>query len=123
MVLNNVWGYGQLFGFSALDGPNRYYEDNILMTMETPLEWRFEYFPHFIKMTFPAKKVEVECLMNDFIKAKTSSGDFALVFLDNDTLIGYSPSLPIFINLCHYVINIISESPFEKYSSNSDFTK
>lgn len=97
MVLNNIWGYGQLFGFSALDGPNRYYEDNILMTMETPLEWRFEYFPHFIKMTFPAKKVEVECLMNDFIKAKTSSGDFALVFLDNDTLIGYSPSLPIFM--------------------------
>ena len=27
MKLNNIWGYGQLFGFSGLDGANRYYKD------------------------------------------------------------------------------------------------
>ena len=25
MKLNNIWGYGQLFGCSGLDGKNRYY--------------------------------------------------------------------------------------------------
>ena len=27
MRLNNIWGYGQLFGYSGLDGENRYYND------------------------------------------------------------------------------------------------
>ena len=29
MKLNNIWGYGQLFGYSGLDGVNRYYNDFI----------------------------------------------------------------------------------------------
>ena len=27
MKLHNVWGYGQLFGFSGLDGKNYYFND------------------------------------------------------------------------------------------------
>ena len=52
MKFNKKWGYGQLFGLSALDSPNRYYEDNILMTMKKKFEFRFEYRPHWVKLIF-----------------------------------------------------------------------
>ncbi len=97
MKLNNIWGYGQLFGFSAFDGPNRYYDDNILMTMKEPLKFRFEYKPYWISFCFPnIKNIEFKYVMSDFVVATCDSKEFVLTFVDNDTLVGISPVLPVF---------------------------
>lgn len=97
MKLNKKWGYGQLFGYSALEGPNRYYEDNILMTMKKKLEFRFEYFPHWIKFSFlNLHNISIKYLMSDFVIANSDEGEFILTFADNDTLVGLSPVLPTF---------------------------
>ena len=42
MELNNIWGYGQLFGYSGLDGQNRYYNDFIGTLTNRKIEIRFE---------------------------------------------------------------------------------
>jgi len=97
MKLSKKWGYGQLFGFSAVDGPNRYYEDHILMTMKKPLEFRYEFRPYFIKFNFPITgRITFDAVMSDFVIAHTEQGDFYLTYLDNDTLVGISPVLPNF---------------------------
>ena len=97
MKLNNKWGYGQLFGFSAIEGPNRYYFDNILMSMPKKLEFRFEYQPHWVKFSFLMKsKISIKYFMSDFVVASSKEGKFLMTFLDNDTLVGVSPCLPVF---------------------------
>lgn len=96
MKLNNKWGYGQLFGFSALEGTNRYYDDNILMSMSKKLEFRFEYRPHWIKLSFPSKsRISIKYFMSDFLVASNQEGKILLTFLDNDTLVGVSPVIPV----------------------------
>jgi len=96
MKLNKKWGYGQLFGFSALDGPNRYYEDFILMTMKKKFEFRFEFRPHYVKLLFPSNSnITITCLMSDFATSHNDEGEILLTFIDNDTLIGLSPFLPV----------------------------
>ena len=98
MKLNHKWGYGQLFGYSALEGPNRYYEDNILMTMKKKLEFRFEYFPHWIKVSFKdLHNISIKYLMSDFLVASSKEGEVLFTFVDNDTLVGLSPVLPTFV--------------------------
>jgi len=98
MKLNNIWGYGQLFGYSAFDGPNRYNEDNILMLMKEPLTFRFEYQPYYILMSFKGfKDVTFEAIMSDFVIAYIDGTKFLLTFIDNDTLIIKSKILPTFI--------------------------
>ena len=95
MKLNTKWGYGQLFGYSAVDGPNRYYEDCILMTMKKKLEFRFEFRPHYALLYFPLKNASIKALMSDFLIANSKEGELKFTFLDNDTLVGTSPVLPI----------------------------
>ena len=97
MKLNNKWGYGQLFGFSAIEGPNRYYFDNILITMHKKGEFRFEYRPYWIKFNFPTKSpLSIKYIMSDFFVASCKEGEILLTFYDNDTLVGVAPTLPIF---------------------------
>lgn len=96
MKLNDVWGYGQLFGFSALEGENRYYNDFIGTLTKKKIGIRFE-LKEWLKIIFPVVgRVKFNALMSDFIEAKTQNGGFFLTFLDNDTLVGYSPVLPEF---------------------------
>ncbi len=97
MKLNKIWGYGQLFGFSGIEGPNRYYDDFILMTMKKKLEFRIEYKSHYIKFNFPFEgKISFKYVMSDFVVASINETEFKLTFLDSDTLVGVSPTLPIF---------------------------
>ena len=42
MKLHNIWGYGQLFGFSGLDGRNRYYNDFVGTLTREKIGIRFE---------------------------------------------------------------------------------
>ena len=106
MKLNKTWGYGQLFGFSGLDGINRYYNDFIGTLTEKKIGIRFE-LKTWIKLHFPVKgRVIFNAITGDMIDAKTRDGDFFITFFDADTLVGYSPVLPKITGqkkLTHYV--------------------
>ena len=94
MKLNNIWGYGQLFGFSGLDGQNRYYNDFIGTLTSRKIEIRFE-LQEWIKVYFPVKgRVKFNAITGDMIDAKTQDSDFFITFADMDTLVGYSPIEP-----------------------------
>jgi len=109
MKFNKIWGYGQLFGYSAFDGENRYKDDNIIMLMNEPLTFRFEYRPYFISMSFKGfKDISFEAVMSDFVIANTDNEKFLLTFIDNDTLIIKSKVLPSFIG----------EEPLKEYKQN-----
>ena len=56
MKLNDVWGYGQLFGFSGLDGVTRYYDDFVGTLTTKKGEIRFE-LRQWVKIAFPLKGV------------------------------------------------------------------
>lgn len=94
MKLHNIWGYGQLFGFSGIDGQTRYYNDFIGTLTRRKIEIRFE-LKEWIKVYFPFKgRVKFKAITGDMIDAKTQCGDFFITFADMDTLVGYSPVLP-----------------------------
>ncbi len=94
MKLNNIWGYGQLFGYSGLDGQNRYDNDFIGTLTKRKIEIRFELL-EWVKVYFPTKgRVKFNAITGDMIDAGTEGGDFFITFSDMDTLVGYSPVLP-----------------------------
>lgn len=96
MKLNNVWGYGQIFGYSAIDGPSRYYNDFVGTFTKKQIEIRFELVPYWVKITFPVKgRVKFNALTSDMIDACTFDGNVFITFADNDTLVGYCPFEPI----------------------------
>lgn len=93
MKLNNIWGYGQLFGFSAIEGPNRYYDDFVGTLTNRKIEIRFELI-EWVKIYFPFNNIVLKSVMSDFIEGTSPNGDFFITFADNDTLVGYSPVVP-----------------------------
>lgn len=94
MKLHDIWGYGQLFGYSAIEGANRYYNDFIGTLTRKKIGIRFE-LKEWIKITFPVEgRVKFNAITSDFIDAKTEKGDFFITFLDNDTLVGITSVLP-----------------------------
>ncbi|MBQ8319613.1 MAG: hypothetical protein IJX81_01925 [Clostridia bacterium] len=94
MKLNTVWGYGQLFGFSGIDGKNRYYNDFIGTLTRKKIGIRFE-LKEWFKVVFPVKgRISFKAITGDMIDAKTAAGEFFLAFSDSDTLVGVSPVLP-----------------------------
>ena len=94
MKLNNIWGYGQLFGYSALDGQNRYYNDFVGTLTSRKIEIRFE-LQEWVKIYFEVKgRINFNAITGDMIDAKTKDGDFFITFSDMDTLVGYSPVEP-----------------------------
>lgn len=96
MNLNRIWGYGQLFGYSAYEGYNRYQNDHILMLMKEDLCFRYEFKKHYVRLDFKVNCVNYNAVMSDFILANINKEAFILTFADNDTLIGKSPILPLF---------------------------
>lgn len=95
MKLNNIWGYGQLFGYSAIDGPNRYYNDFIGVLMKEKICIRFELFPEWIKVNFPVNgRVKFKAITGDMIDGETKDGKIFITFADADTIVGYSPVMP-----------------------------
>ena len=95
MKLNNIWGYGQLFGYSGIDGINRYYNDFVGTLTSKKIGIRFE-LKQWLKVYFPIKgRIKFNAITGDMIDAKTQDGDFFITFSDADTLVGYSPVLPL----------------------------
>ena len=94
MKLNKIWGYGQIFGFSGLDGISRYCNDFVGTLTSKRIEIRFE-LKRWIKVFFPVKgRINFKAVCGDMIDAVTEEGEFFITFSDADTLVGYSPVLP-----------------------------
>ena len=100
MKLNDIWGYGQLFGYSGLDGKNRFENDFIATLTAEKIGIRFE-LRKWIKIFFPVKgAIEFSAITGDMIDANTPYGAFFVTFADVDTLVGYSPVLPVITGEC-----------------------
>ncbi len=97
MKMHNVWGYGQLFGFSGLDGENRYQDDFIGTLTAEKIGVRFE-AADWVIVKFPVgEKVAFNAILGDLIDAVIDEDKpFVMTFAANDTLVGYSPVLPEF---------------------------
>ncbi len=94
MKLNTIWGYGQLFGFSGLDGVTRWHNDFVATLDERKLCFRFE-LGAWIKIFFSIQgKIEFRAITGDMVDAKTDAGDFFITFASSDSLVGYSPVEP-----------------------------
>ena len=94
MKLNNNWGYGQLFGFSGLDGKNRFLNDFVGTLTSRKIEIRFE-LQQWVKVYFPVKgRVKFRAITGDMIDASTKDGDVFITFQNCDTIVGYAPMLP-----------------------------
>ena len=95
MKLNNIWGHGQLFAFSGLDGVTRYYDDFFGTLTNKKAEIQFE-LRERVKIYFPLEgKVRFRAVTGDMIDAETDKGDFFLTFVSEDSLIAYAPELPV----------------------------
>jgi len=94
MKLNNIWGYGQLFGYSALEGKNNFYNDFIGTFTKRKVEIRFE-FRKWMSVYFKHDDISFKSVMSDFIDGKSKNGNFFITFADCDTLVGYSSVLPV----------------------------
>ena len=94
MKLNNIWGYGQLFGFSGVDGICRYHNDFIGTLTSKKICIRFE-LTEWVKVYFPVKgRVSFRAITGDMIDAKTCDGEVFITFADCDTIVGYAPVVP-----------------------------
>ena len=94
MKLNNIWGYGQLFGFSGLEGVNQYQNDFIGTLTAKKIGVRFE-LNDWVKVQFPIKgRIKFKAVLSDLIHAQTKDGEFIMTFVNANTIIGYSPVLP-----------------------------
>ena len=95
MKLNNIWGYGQLFAFSALDGKTRYYQDFCGHLTHEKIGIRFE-LQEWIEVHFPVEgEIEFRAILGDLIDAKTQDGDIVSTFVDASTIVGYAPITPV----------------------------
>lgn len=94
MKLHNIWGYGQLFAFSGLDGRNRYYNDFVGTLTREKIGIRFE-LKEWIKVLFPVKgRVKFRAITGDMIDASTQDGDIFVTFASSDVIVGYAPMRP-----------------------------
>lgn len=118
MKLNNVWGYGHLFGFSGVDGRNRYYNDFIGTLGWKKLEFQFS-LANLVKIYFPIKgRMSFRAITGDMVDAKTQSGDFFIAFSGADTLVGYTPVKPVFKSTKKF--NYLASYGTEIYFRGSD---
>ena len=80
MKLNNIWGYGQLFGFSGLDGQSRFLNDFVGTLTSRKIEIRME-LQEWVKIYFPVKgRVKFRAITGDMIDASTKEGDVVILF-------------------------------------------
>lgn len=95
MKLHNIWGYGQLFGYSGLEGETRYYNDFVATLTAKKIGLRFE-LRSWVKVLFPVKgRVKFNAVTGDMIDAQTQDGEVLILFADADTIVGRAPMKPV----------------------------
>lgn len=124
-LMPNIYGYGQVFAFSALDGESKYKNDFAGTLTAKPVGIRFE-------LTTP-RTLSCDCSISkavavsgDVINIAASEGDILIVYRDRHCVIGYSPVLPtlkggacfrirrdtyVSLSIKDIVILVVEESP------------
>ncbi len=96
MQLNDIWGYGQLFAFSGLDGLTKFPGDFVATLDERDLCFRFG-LGSWTKVYFPIEgEIRYRAVTGDMVDAETAQGDFFIAFASASCLVGYSPVEPKF---------------------------
>ncbi len=90
MKLPDKYGYGNLFGYSGLDGENSHDEDFIGMTMSEPLTIRFDDPRGTVTLHLDAEEDTFAYILSDAIRTDWT----CLAFADQHTIIGKSKAVP-----------------------------
>lgn len=89
----NIYGYGQVFAFSALDGESKYKNDFTGTLTAKPFGIRFEVStPRTLFCDCDITKVIT--VTGDIINVETAEGEILIVYKDRHCVVGYSPVLP-----------------------------
>lgn len=90
MKLHNIYGYGQLFCFSGLEGETSRKEDFVGMLMQDPITIRF-HFENLVTLKIPFETApKFECVLGDTLVAE----NLAVLFINRNTIVGKSPIKP-----------------------------
>lgn len=116
MKLSDIYGYGQLFGFSGMDGKTDESDDFIAMLMRQPIEIRFE-LPEPLSVHIPvSENCKFFAVMSDFLLAEDEGKSIAVAWADAYTMIGRS-EIPAQVLQGRYVCNAEGETTVYRYES------
>lgn len=89
----DVYGYGQIFAFSALDGVTSFKNDFVGTLTEKPIGIRFE-LKKPVTLFFDTEIQKSNIITSDIIDIDTTSGNITIVYKDCGTVIGTSSIIP-----------------------------
>lgn len=94
--LPNIYGYGQIFAFSALDGKTSFKRDFTGTLTNEPIGIRFELsLPRTLSIN--AEITKYNTITSDIIDIDTARGNLFISYYDCHTVVGYSPYMPALI--------------------------
>ena len=90
MTTPNVWGQGQLFAFSALDGSALSTEDFVGTLSGDRISIRFhtKIMRELAVVNIAASKPEFQTVASDLIRIRTKAGPVTVIYADTHTIIG-----------------------------------
>ena len=91
--LPNVYGYGQIFSFSAVDGETNFYNDFVGTLTSKKVGIRFEIFKP-VTLSFDSKEEKSNIITSDIIDIDIKEGNISIVFQDCHSVVGLSPIKP-----------------------------
>lgn len=92
-IYPDIYGYGQVFAFSALDGESKYQNDFAGTLTAKPVGIRFELStPRTLFFDCNIKKAVT--ISSDIINIEAEQGSILTVYKDRHCVVGYSPVLP-----------------------------
>lgn len=96
MRLPDVYGYGQLFAYSGLDGMNSYLFDIVGTLLHKPIGFRLE-FKEWYKLFYDIKgDVKYNAVTGDMIDANIDGNNLFITFKNFSTIVGKYIEKPIF---------------------------
>jgi glycogen debranching enzyme len=99
LTLPNVYGYGQYFAFSALDGGTSFRDDLVGTLTAKPVGIRFE-LKKPVTLFFDVSIDKCKVITGDLIDIDTKNGPLTVLFSSCRTVIGRSPVAPILLTDC-----------------------
>ena len=91
MIIHNIYGYGQLFCFSGLEGETSRNDDFVGMLMDDPITIRF-HFESTVSLSIPLdKNVAFKAVTGDIL----DGDNFFVAVADRRTIVGRAPVKPL----------------------------
>ena len=112
MKMHNMYGYGQLFCFSGLDGETSRTDDFVAMMLDEPITLRFD----FIKAVTLKIPVGKEAVFNVVTGDMLDGENFFVAFVDKDTIVGKTPVKPFVLTEGDHRVRL--EGHTQKISTN-----